>query len=145
MILDAGNPGATYTWTTGDITQQIEVFAGGQIYGVEVSYGGNCTATDDIMILECSLKEYFANIPNLFTPNGDGVNDDWFFYEATSFPDIVIEIYDRWGKLIFRSEPGYSNPWDGRHMNGREMPMDSYHYIIHVENEEFVGTVTIVR
>ncbi len=145
VMLDAGNPGAEYTWSTGETTQRIEVFAGGQIYSVEVSYGGSCTASDEILIRECSLENYFKNIPNLITPNGDGVNDTWFFYEATAFPEIIIEIYDRWGKLVFRSEPGYSHPWDGRSMKGKEMPMDSYHYVIRIGKDEFIGTVTIVR
>ena len=88
-----------------------------------------------------------ADIPNLFTPNGDGTNDTWFFYESTAFPEMVIEIYDRWGKRIYISEPGYPVPWDGRSMHGVDMPMDSYHYIIKVGEgyEDVVGTITIVR
>jgi gliding motility-associated-like protein len=145
MMLDAGNPGAEYLWSSGATSRQIEVFAGAQLYWAEVTYGQNCTETGEITILECSPTDRFANIPNLITPNGDGRNDTWIFYEAADFPDIVVEIYDRWGKLVFRSEPGYSNPWDGRNMNGKEMPMDSYHYIIKTGNEAITGTVTIVR
>jgi gliding motility-associated-like protein len=60
---------------------------------------------------------------------------------------MVIEIYDRWGKRIYLSEPGYPVPWDGRSMHGVDMPMDSYHYIIKPGKgyEEVVGTITIVR
>jgi gliding motility-associated-like protein len=145
ITLDAGNPGAEYLWTTGETTRQIEVFAGENVYGVEVTYGGICTASDQIMIGACSIKDNLANIPNVFTPNGDGKNDTWFFYEAASYPDMVIEIFDRWGKLIYQSEPGYGTPWDGKSLNGKEMPMDSYHYIIRTGGEEITGTITIVR
>jgi len=145
LILDAGNPGANYLWSTGETTRQVEVYAGAGIYGVDVTYGMNCTSSDEIRIFECSIRDYLSNIPNLFTPNGDGINDTWFFYESAAFPDMVIEIFDRWGKLVYRSEPGYGNPWDGSSTNGREIPMDSYHYIIKVGNEEIMGTVTIVR
>jgi len=145
LILDAGNPGAVYLWSTGETTQQIEVFAMEQIYSVDVNYGSICNASGEITVMECSLSDFFANIPNLITPNGDGRNDTWIFYESSQFPDIEVDIYDRWGKLVYRSEKGYSNPWDGKHMNGRDLPMDSYHYIIKVGDEYFRGAVTIVR
>ncbi|HEC43497.1 MAG TPA: T9SS type B sorting domain-containing protein, partial [Bacteroides sp.] len=145
VMLDAGNPGATYLWSTGESTQQIEVFAVEQVIGVEVSYGVICTATDEITIRECSYYDFFANIPNLITPNGDGSNDFWIFFESSQFPDIEVEIYDRWGILVYKSDRGYSNPWDGKNLNGKDLPMDSYHYIIKVGEEYFRGSVTIVR
>lgn len=145
LILDAGNPGAVYSWSTGETTRQIEVFAGAQLYWVEVTYGTACTANGEIVVRDCMISDRFSNIPNLITPNGDGRNDTWIFYEAADYPDIVVEIYDRWGRLVFRSEPGYSNPWDGRNMNGKELPMDSYHYIIKIGDENITGTITVVR
>jgi gliding motility-associated-like protein len=147
LTLDAGNPGATYQWSSGEMTQQIDVSGNVGSVWVLVTFGMNCTAGDTLNVIQCSVKDYFANIPNLFTPNADGKNDTWFFYESASFPEMVIEIYDRWGRLVFLSEAGYPDPWDGRSMNGRELPMDSYHYIIKLNDgfEEIVGTVTVVR
>jgi hypothetical protein len=48
---------------------------------------------------------------------------------------------------VFRSERGYPDPWDGRNMNGKEMPMDSYYYIIDPGDgsDQIEGTVTIIR
>jgi len=93
------------------------------------------------------VKDMFADIPNTITPNGDNVNDTWYFDEALLFSDIEIEIFDRWGKLVWRSEKGYPEPWDGRSLSGREMPMDSYYYVIELNDgsEQIVGTITIVR
>jgi gliding motility-associated-like protein len=147
IVLDAGNPGATYLWSTGEVTREIEVFAGAGDIAVEVTYGGDCIGTDEISVLPCTGGEVLGDIPNLFTPNGDGVNDTWFFYESAAFPEMVVEIYDRWGKRVYISEPGYPVPWDGRSMHGVDMPMDSYHYIIKPGDgfDDVVGTITIVR
>jgi gliding motility-associated-like protein len=147
LVLDAGNPDATYLWSTGETTREIEVYPGAGDISVEVTYGGECSTVDEISILLCGGSNMLADIPNLFTPNGDGTNDTWFFYESAAFPEMVIEIYDRWGKRIYLSEPGYPVPWDGRSMHGVEMPMDSYHYIIKPGEgfEDVVGTITIVR
>lgn len=147
LILDAGNPGAMYLWSTGETTREIEVHAGEKHISVEVTYGSDCSATDEIIILPCGGDVVMGNIPNLFTPNGDGVNDTWFFYESAAFPEMVVEIYDRWGKRVYISQPGYPVPWDGRSMHGVDMPMDSYHYIIKPGKgyDDVVGTITIVR
>lgn len=147
LVLDAGNPDATYLWSTGEITREIEVYPGAGDISVEVSYGEECSAIGEISVQSCGGSNLLADIPNLFTPNGDGTNDTWFFYESADFPEMVVEIYDRWGKRIYHSEPGYPVPWDGRSMHGVDMPMDSYHYIIKPGEgyEDVVGTITIVR
>jgi gliding motility-associated-like protein len=147
LVLDAGNAGSQYAWSTGESSQTITVYKERQDISVVVTNEYGCTDEDTISIYECSVKEFFANIPNAFTPNGDNVNDTWYFDEALSFPDIEIEIFDRWGKLVWRSEKGYSEPWDGRSLTGREVPMDSYYYVIELNDgsEQVVGTVTIIR
>jgi gliding motility-associated-like protein len=87
-------------------------------------------------------------MPTAFTPNGDGKNDVWNIPELQIFPLAVVEIYDRWGSLVFRSESGYSKPWDGT-WGGKEMPMDSYYYVITFNSpgglEPMSGTVTLIK
>jgi len=147
LVLDAGNPDATYLWSTGETTREIVVYPGVGSISVEVTYADICSTNDEISVPPCGGSSLLADIPNLFTPNGDGANDTWFFYESAAFPEMVIEIYDRWGKRIYLSESGYPVPWDGKSMHGVDMPMDSYHYIIKPGEgyEDVVGTLTIVR
>jgi gliding motility-associated-like protein len=147
MILDAGNTGAVYEWSTGETTQQIEIFPGHQLIWAQVTTSNGCTASDTIFINGCSPKEFFSNIPNGFTPNGDDVNDDWHFDEAAAYPEMVVEVFDRWGRLMFRSTSGYTEPWDGRSLSGKELPMDTYFYVIKLNDgsEDITGTVTIIR
>jgi len=61
------------------------------------------------------------------------------------YPDCTIEVYDRWGVMIFKSK-GYSKPWDGRH-NGYSLPANSYHYIIDFNNGGRIssGQITIIK
>jgi len=147
LVLDAGNPGSVYEWSTGESSQTVSVFGGDQEIWVLVTTEYGCTGGDTIRIYRCSVTEFFSKIPNAFTPNEDNVNDTWYFDEAAAFPNILIEIFDRWGKLVFRSERGYPQPWDGKNMNGREMPMDSYFYVIDPGDgsDQIVGNVTIIR
>ena len=99
----------------------------------------------DSILIEIDRPPIF--IPNTITTNSDGVNDTWLIDEALSFPQIEIEIFDRWGTLVWRSALGYPVPWDGRNLDGREVPVDSYYYVIHLNDgsDPINGTITVVR
>ncbi len=62
------------------------------------------------------------------------------------YPKAVIEIFNRWGKIVFKSENGYDPPWYGTY-KGRSLPVDSYYYFIDLNNgtKPVDGHVTIVR
>ena len=85
-------------------------------------------------------------IPNLFTPNGDGKNDTWDFDVEQQFPEAIVEIYNRWGELVYVSEKGYKQKWDGRSRSGEEQISDGYFYVIK-NNDKVIckGSVTIMR
>jgi gliding motility-associated-like protein len=91
-------------------------------------------------------------IPNAFTPNGDGFNDYWVIGNRVTgtlgefYPWAVVEVYNRAGELVYRSREGYPDPWDGR-SNGHRLPMDSYFYVIFLNNGQppVTGHVTIIR
>ena len=147
LILDAGNLGSTYLWSTGETSQQIEVFTGEQFISVEVTNPAGCSGSDEIHIQPCSPEAFFGSIANTITPNNDNVNDTWQIDEAMAYPEIEIEIFDRWGRLVWRSTRGYTENWDGRNMNGKELPMDSYFYVINLNDGSDLmnGTITIIR
>lgn len=85
-------------------------------------------------------------IPDAFSPNGDGINDVWYILGKESWPDIEVTVYDRWGKMVWKSGKGYPVPWDGR-SQGKDLPVDSYHYYLekHDGTKPVIGNVTIVR
>lgn len=106
-----------------------------------------CQATDSLVQFPCDLAGLFAEIPNTITPNGDGANDVWNIQYAEQFPNAVLEIFDRWGRLIFRSTNVQDEPWDGT-SKGKELPMDAYYYILELNafsSEPVLGTVNVIR
>lgn len=70
----------------------------------------------------------FINIPNVFTPDGDGIND-YFTIANSGLKEYKIEIYDRWGIKVFESESALFD-WDGRSTSGVAMSEGTYYYIL---------------
>jgi large repetitive protein len=86
-------------------------------------------------------------VPSGFTPNGDGQNDGWAISNIAFYENSTIEIYNRWGDLLFNST-GYGVPWDGTY-DGTPLPIGTYYYVININEPEFPeplsGPVTILR
>lgn len=83
-------------------------------------------------------------IPNVFTPNGDGINDTWIIEGLDIFPGHILYVYNRWGQLLYRGENG-SDPWDGKY-EGKNLPAGSYVYVLDLRNghKVYKGVVTII-
>jgi len=149
LILDAGDDGSIYSWSTGDIEPQITIYQGEKqeiSVIVESQYG--CISMDTIVVEECNVVFYFRDIPTAITPNDDGKNDFWNIEKLAGYTQAVVEIYNRWGTLVWRSGPGYSAPWDGRDAGGDLVPMDSYHFVILLNSgsvDRVTGIVTVIR
>jgi gliding motility-associated-like protein len=119
---------------------------------VEQPYNIECSNSDTIWIIKCN--EIFAkdSIYTVFTPNGDGKNDSWkipgLSDRPSDHPKAVVQVYDRWGRLVFQSQPGYPMDWDGRDASGKYLPMDNYYYIISLNEKNTApvyGSITIIR
>jgi gliding motility-associated-like protein len=149
LMLDAGPYGQFYNWSTGDVSQQITVYqAGYQEIWVEIEDEYGCLNSDTVIIEPCDIEFYFRDMPTAITTNDDGVNDVWNIEKLAGYTQAVMEIYDQWGTMVWRSEPGYPQPWDGRDMNGRLVPVDSYHFVINFNDgssDPLVGIVTVIH
>ena len=71
-----------------------------------------------------AAPENLIVVPNSFTPNGDGINDEFLFQSNFIF-DIKFIVFDRWGQELYESEGGQSG-WDGRIGNGDFAPQGKY-------------------
>ncbi|MFT3794913.1 T9SS type B sorting domain-containing protein [Flavobacterium sp.] len=82
--------------------------------------------------------------PKYFTPNGDGYHDTWNIILSSTEPDMEIEIYDRYGKII-TGFLGKSAGWDGT-LNGKELPSSDYWFTVKRQSgKEFKGHFTLKR
>ncbi len=77
---------------------------------------------------ELTKEVFIVNYPYFFTPNGDGINDTWSIRFENVFPNAIISIFDRYGKLI-KQITNNSNGWDGT-FNNQDLPANDYWFTI---------------
>ena len=113
-------------------------------YVATVTDGNNCV-TEDTAYVDYTYASCLV-IPNAFSPNGDGFNDQWIIEGLELYPNVELRIFDRWGTMVLYTGNAADEPWDGS-FYGRELTIDSYHYIIDLNTDEppITGNVTIVR
>jgi gliding motility-associated-like protein len=117
------------------------------VIGADLS--GNCKGIDTITVIVIPSDE--PVIYNTFTPNSDNNNDTWYIGNIEKFPNNEVEIYNRYGKLVYKTK-GYDNKLDGHNWDGKafgnDVPSATYFYIINLGitgKNKYHGTVTIVR
>ncbi len=146
----------TYEWIDQDnSTTRIEEITKG-VYTFTVTDANNCIQSAIITIN--SELPACIDVPTAFSPNSDMYNDLWELtnpinYDLeieTMYPGLVVKVFNRWGKEVWTSAPGYplSGEWNGEDNNGRPLPVDSYYYIIYLNDGSGItmkGVVTIVK
>jgi len=101
-----------------------------------------CEESDSVLVEVINdIRAY-----NVFTPGGDGYNDFFEIENAERFPEIIIEVYSRWGDLLY-STTGYDEGtlWDG-HARGKRVPTGTYYYVIIPFSgaKPITGNVTVI-
>lgn len=106
-----------------------------------VSNNGCGTASDNVFIRVYKK----ITIPNVFSPNNDGINDTWRIQKLETYPDAVLSVFNRYGQLVYRNT-GYAKEWDGRY-NGNPLPVGTYYYVIDLKSgiPNFSGWVMVLR
>lgn len=87
----------------------------------------NAICASDSMEVTVAVAESYLAVPNVFTPNGDGKNDE-FRVAYRSLRDFHIWVYNRWGKLVYESTDP-AKGWDGN-INGRPAAEGAYFYVV---------------
>lgn len=145
-----GGTGLTYTWTPseGIIDQagpSILVSPSETTTYMVSGVAADCQASGQAIV---NIRLPNIGIPNVFSPNGDGLNDVFTFSSSTDRLDVeAFRIFDRWGQLLFDNED--PDGWDGN-FEGQEMPQEVYVYqiIVRLPNdvvETFAGDVLLLR
>lgn len=97
----------------------------------EVSHGPYVVVNPDLFI------------PNVFSPNGDGVND-YYLVDYTGSQRFLLQVFDRWGVMTYQSN-NKTKGWDGTNAEGLEVPEGIYYYLVKTGDREFSGSITLVR
>ena len=110
--------------------------------------GNNCVDTTNLSLQENIIDSILSSVefPNIFTPNGDGKNDWLEFDLPLGFQECAnIQVFNRWGQLVYSSENSLVTSWNGRTNVGREAPDGIYFYVVSILENEFKGSATLIR
>ncbi len=110
-------------------------------YQLVLTGKGGCKVNDTIFIKVLLGVE----VPNAFSPNGDGINDTWKIKYLESYPGATIEVFNRYGQLVYQSV-GYDKEWDGT-FKGNPLAVGTYYYVINPKNGRQIvtGSVSIIK
>lgn len=144
--LNANVP-VTYQWTPpADLSDPTSSFpvatpSADVTYVLTVTSAQGCTASDAVFVKVLKAPA----VPNIFSPNGDGIHDRWIIPYLESYPGCTVDVINRYGQPVFHSV-GYATPWDGR-INGKDAPVGTYYYVIDPKNgrSKMTGYVDIIR
>lgn len=127
-----GNGGVSYSWSPGmtlndpNSKNPIATPYETTTYILTVTTSIGCHFTDTVTV---TLSPYsVVGVPNAFSPNGDGLNDFFASIVRGELSYYDLQIYNRWGELVFETENPY-NGWDGTY-NGSDQPLGSYVYVL---------------
>jgi len=111
------------------------------VYTLTATNKLGCSASSSVKVKVLKAPD----VPNGFTPNGDGVNDTWNIKYLDTYPDCTVEVFNRYGLKVY-SSIGYPTPWDGT-FNGAPLAPAVYYYIINPKHgrSPISGWVTIIK
>ncbi len=144
LSISGGTEPYLINWSEGSDVQSLTQIENGS-YAVTVTDSEGC----EKILSDIEVRTECQNLAmsDVFTPNGDGSNDVWVIPNVDAFPENRLEIYNRWGTLIFDMD-GYDNNWKGTNNSGELLSAGAYYYILELndsKNTAYQGSVTILR
>lgn len=112
-------------------------------FGVDTFHYSLCDALcssscDTLEVLIEVQADFECYIPQGISPNGDGINDQLFIRCKNNYPNAVLQVFSRWGVIVYEGEP---TGWNGQ-FNGDDLPDGTYFYILKLNDTSFTGTGT---
>lgn len=153
-FFDISEIASTWDWDLGDgtssiLTNPVHEYADSGSFIVSL-YIENVFGCKDTVIREVRIRPAYAVwISNAFTPDGDGINDE-FFIDGFGLKEVELRIYDRWGvELFYKSGNNTEVVWQGD-FKGELVQNDVYVYKASVRNvfnewHDFIGKVTLLK
>ena len=147
LIATSSSDNITYSWLLPDGSNQ----GGSEIEtSIQESSLFKVIASDEFCEVETDVFVTVSEplkIPNGFSPNDDGKNDEWLIKGIEEFKNARVIIYNRWGGKVYEYSNGYDMPWTGINMQGNKLPVGTYYYVINPNGNdemEVSGFVSIL-
>lgn len=149
-------PSAVFSWSFGDGATST-AFEPSHLYSQPGTYTvvltaaeGDCSdaATLTILVLAPVVDPSSVRVPNVFSPNGDGVNDQ-LEVENTGLLSLEVSILNRWGQVVAELDRQRQS-WSGRSGAGEQLPEGTYFYVLKAEGADgkrydLSGSITLLR
>ena len=138
-VLEGEEP---YLWSNSETSSDIIVSPILTTYYsvIALDTSNGCFGSDTLRV--------FVGMNEGFTPNADGYNDFWQIDYLNQYEGVHIEIFNRWGSMLWQADSPNIDNWNGKY-NNEDLPVGTYYYIISFpessNKEPLTGPVTIVR
>jgi gliding motility-associated-like protein len=150
---DLSTGASSYQWNFGDGnsstgTDPINIYTAGGVYTVSLIVANSHGCTDTAMATIIADALSVLTVPNVFSPNGDGINDE-FVMTYQNITVFTAQVFNRWGEKVFEWTDIKSG-WDGRSASGNEVSAGTYFYVIDAKGIDgqsyaITGTVTLLK
>ncbi|TAE68150.1 MAG: PKD domain-containing protein [Bacteroidetes bacterium] len=148
-----GSGGLNYNWqpatflNNANLAMPTATLTNSVVFTLTVTDAQQCSDTDVVAITVLPvLIPANLGIPNVFSPNGDGVNDVWQIANLASYAPVQVQIFNRYGQVVFSSS-NYQNNFNGTYQ-GKPLPTGTYYYTLQIHNNPkpaSTGSITIIR
>lgn len=118
-------------WTFGDASTSTDyepyhIYQNPGTFTICLS-AANSFGCHDTTCVEIIIQSSEIIVPNIFSPNGDGLNDELFIYGIDN--NYELKIFNRWGTVIYKEHP-YLNSWNGYNQYGKKLPEGQYYFTL---------------
>lgn len=143
IILNSGGIEGRYLWQDGSTTNNYIVEESGR-YSLIVGDGA-CRVADDIYVSFIDCEDAAVYVPNIFSPNGDGINDEFKIFTSPDYEilEYQLQLFDRWGALIFMTND-INNAWNGN-WRGELSVSGTYIYQLELTYRDFSGEKNVKK
>jgi gliding motility-associated-like protein len=136
------NPGVSdveYLWQNGSNSNNYFTRKAGWVVLIVTDENG-CWDLDSINVIVSSCEDSSFTVPNVFTPNGDGINDR-FEFTHFGFPEVNGVVMNRWGQVVYKYDIPAEGFWNGKVNNsGPECPSGTYYYVLNFSGSQTEGS-----
>jgi gliding motility-associated-like protein len=113
-------------------------------YILTITDTNSCISSDTVFINVLPIA-FDGLISSVFTPNGDGINDNWYIENIKYYPENEVTVYNIYGNIVYKQK-GYNNDWQGTY-NNNPLPDGTYFYVFKVDESGSIikGSLDILR